>query len=170
MSDNKFIILLVCTGNTCRSPMAQAALTVLLEKERPGRFTVLSAGIAAADGHKATDHAREAVRLWDGDLSQHRSQFLTEALIESADLIFGLTSQHVHAILAKSDSAAGKTFLLKNFPELSPDGEGVDDPIGGPLDHYNETFVEIGEYLGKHLPEIVKRIDEQRKTDSEQTD
>lgn len=161
-SDNKFVVLFVCTGNTCRSPMAQAALTVLLEKERAGQVSVVSAGIAATDGYKATDHAREAVRLWDGDLSEHRSGLLTKELIESADLIFGLTSQHVHAILAKSDKAAGKTFLLKNFPDLSPDGEGVDDPIGGPLDWYNETFVEIGEYLGKHLPEIVRRIDDKR--------
>lgn len=142
--------------------MAQAAITVLLEKERPGQVRVVSAGIAAVEGYKATDHAREAVRLWDGNLSEHYSQPLSEEIIESADLIFGMTSGHVHAILAKSDKATGKTYLLKNFPELSPDGEGVDDPIGGPLDMYNETFVEIGEYLGKNLSEIVRRIDEQR--------
>ena len=55
---------------------------------------------------------------------------------------------------------ADRTFLLKSFPDNSPDGEDVEDPIGRALEDYNQTFLEIGEYLGQHLPEIVKRLDE----------
>ena len=54
--------------------------------------------------------------------------------------------------------AAGKIYLLKNFPDNSPDGEGVADPIGMSLEEYNKTFLELGESLGQHLDEIIKRI------------
>jgi len=156
----KFTILFVCTGNTCRSPMAEGALRVLLEKERPGKFEVVSAGTSAATGFPATHYATEAARLWDADISEHESQPLTPSLIGRADLILAMTPRHLVEIFRLDSSARDKAFLLKNFPERDEDGEGVDDPIGQSLDRYNATFLEIGEYLGRHLAEIVKRIDE----------
>ena len=143
--------------------MAEAGLRVLLSKERPGQFRIVSAGTSAATGYPATAYAQEAVKLWDGNLSEHSSQPLTRRLIEEADLIFGMTPQHVQEVLFLDPEAEDKTYLLKNFPDHNPDGEGVDDPIGQSLDKYNETFLEIAEYLGKHLPEIVKLIDEKQK-------
>jgi len=156
---SRFVILFVCTGNTCRSPMAEAGLRVLLEKERPGQYEILSAGTAGGEDFPATRYAQEAVKLWHGDLSSHRSRPLTPDVIERADLIFGMTPDHVDEVLRLSPEARDRTFLFKNFPDPSTDGEGVDDPIGQSLDRYNETFLEIGEYLGKHLPEILKRMD-----------
>ena len=154
-----FVILFVCTGNTCRSPMAEGALRDLLEKQRPGKFEVVSAGTIGASGFPATKYAVEAARIWDADISKHQSQPLTGGLIDRADLIFGMTSGHVGEVLKLRKKAANKTFLFKNFPDPGQSGEGVDDPIGQPLERYNETFLEIGEYLGKQLDEIVKRID-----------
>ncbi len=155
----KFVILFVCTGNTCRSPMAAGALKGLLKKQRPDKCEVISAGTVGASGFPATKYAVEAARIWDADISNHQSQPLTGGLIDRADLIFGMTSEHVSSVLRLRKEAANKTFLFKNFPHLSQSGEGVDDPIGQPLERYNETFLEIGEYLGKQLDEIVKRID-----------
>jgi protein-tyrosine phosphatase len=139
--------------------MAMAALRVLLAKQRPGQFEVISAGTSAMSGYPATEYAAEAVKTWDGDLSDHIAQPFTAELAERADLIFGMTPGHVSEILYISPESKDKTFLFKNFPDPAAYGEGVEDPIGQSLDRYNETFLEIGEFLGKHLQEIVKRID-----------
>lgn len=157
---DQFTILFVCTGNTCRSPMAESALRMLLERERPGKFRVMSAGTGAANGFPATMYANEASKIWSCDLSKHKSRQLTRGMIEDADLIFGMSPSHVKEVLRMVPGASDKTFLLKNFPGTGSRGEAVEDPIGQALDRYNETFLEIGEYLGKHLPEIIKRIDE----------
>lgn len=157
---DKYKILVVCTGNTCRSPMAEYALRSLVERERSGRAEVRSAGIAAATGFPATMYAAEAARMWDLDLSDHRSQMLTAGLIDEADLILAMAPEHHRAVVRTVPEARSKTFLLKSFPENSPDGEDVEDPIGRSLEDYNRIFLEIGEYLGQHLPEIVSRINE----------
>jgi len=140
--------------------MAEGALKVLLEKQRPGSFSVISSGTAAASGFPATMYAIEAAKIWDCDLSSHRSQQLSRELIEKSDLILAMTPEHLQEVLRLSRSAKGKAFLFKNFPDPNPDGEGIEDPIGQSLDRYNETFLEIGEYLGKYLDEVVRRIDE----------
>lgn len=160
---DKFVVLFVCTGNTCRSPMAEGALRSLLEKTHDGKVEVVSAGTAAAAGFPATMYAIEAAKVWDVDISSHLSQPLSTALIDEADLILVMTTQHYHEVTRMKRNAANKTFLLKNFPNDGADGEPVVDPIGQSLDRYNETFLEIGEYLGKYLGDITKRIDEKVK-------
>lgn len=157
---NQFVVLFVCTGNTCRSPMAEYALRSLLEQERPGRTEVLSAGIAAGNGFPATRYAVEAARMWELDVTPHRSQQLSPRLIERADLILTMAPEHHREITRMVPEAKEKTYLLKSFPDNSPRGEDVEDPIGRALEDYNQTFLEIGEYLGQYLPEIVKRVDE----------
>jgi protein-tyrosine-phosphatase len=159
MSD-RYTILIVCTGNTCRSPMAEGALRTLLERERPGKSVVMSAGIAAATGFPATMFAIEAARIWDCDLSHHKSQPLQPRLVEQADLILCMGPEHLAEVLRQVPSARNKAFLFKNFPDGRKHGDTVEDPIGQALEQYNQTFIEIGEYLGKFLPEIVRRIDE----------
>lgn len=155
-----YTVLFVCTGNTCRSPMAEGGLRILLEKERPGKFRVMSAGTAAATGFPATMYAIEAAKIWGCNLSRHKSQQLTRSLVEEADLIFAMAPEHAKEIVRVAPEARSKTYLFKNFPEPHLTGEGVEDPIGQALERYNETFLEIGEYLGKYLLEIVRRIDE----------
>ena len=89
MSD-PFVIMFVCTGNTCRSPMAEYALRSLIDQERPGVAEVLSAGTLGLEGQPATRYGQVAGRMWDLDMSSHLNQPLTAELIERADLI----SQH----------------------------------------------------------------------------
>ena len=140
--------------------MAEGALRVLLEKERPGKTEIISSGTAAATGFPATIYGIEAAKLWDADMSKHLSQPLTAALIDKADLILAMTPSHYKEILRLRKDAVTKTYLFNNFPETGGEGEGVADPIGQGLDQYNQTFLELGEKLGAVLPEIIKRIDE----------
>jgi protein-tyrosine-phosphatase len=139
--------------------MAEAALRVLIDKERPGKTEIYSSGTCAADGFPATRYAIEASKIWNCDMSEHRSQMLTPELIEEADLILSMAHGHYEEVLMQVPSAGDKTYLFKNFPESGGTGEKVEDPIGQSLDKYNETFLEIGEYLGKNIDEMLKRID-----------
>lgn len=161
----KYTIMFVCTGNTCRSPMAEGALRVLLEKERPGKTEIISSGTGAASGFPATIYAIEAAKMWDADISKHISRPVTREMIDKSDLILCMTPNHYKDVLKMNKGASHKMYLFKNFPDKSPDGEGVLDPIGQGLDRYNETFIELGEQLGKVLPEILKLVD--KKLDAE---
>ncbi len=155
-----FTIMFVCTGNTCRSPMAEGAMKVLLEKENlKNKYEVISSGTSAATGFPATLYGIEAAKIWDADMSAHQSQPLTSELLEKSDLIFAMTPSHFAEIIRLRKDVADRTYLFKNFPDHASIGEGLIDPIGQELSVYNETFLEIGEYLGKYLPEIVKRIE-----------
>lgn len=151
-----FTIMFVCTGNTCRSPMAEGALKKLLKNNQIENIRVISSGTAAATGYPATAFAVEAARIWDADILSHASQPLTAELIKQSDLILALSSSHCYETSRLDPSAAPKTFLLKNFPNPGCGGDGVDDPIGRPLDVYNQTFLEIGEELGRILPHIIE--------------
>jgi protein-tyrosine-phosphatase len=139
--------------------MAEYALRMLLEKERPGQAEIMSAGTLGLRNQQATMYAQEAARIWDLDMSPHRSQGLTEELIAQADLILVMSPEHHREVVKRVRKADEKTYLLKSFPDNDLDGESVSDPIGMDLEYYNEVFLEIGEFLGKHLPDIVRRID-----------
>ena len=151
-----FRVMFVCTGNTCRSPMAAGGLEILLENIGVKMIAVCSSGTVAASGYPATAYAIEAARIWDADIRQHSSQPLTEKLIEESDLIICMAPSHCREVATMVPEARERTFLLKNYPEPGCDGEGVEDPIGGSLDMYNRTFLEIGEELGRILPYILK--------------
>jgi len=143
--------------------MAEGGLRKLLENGNITDIIVSSSGTAAADGFPATTYAIEAARIWDADITDHFSSPLTEGLINQADLILAMTSSHCREVTNILPEAAGKTFLLKDYPEAGCSGEGIDDPIGGSLDMYNSTFVEIGEELGRILPFILERAESKLK-------
>jgi protein-tyrosine phosphatase len=139
--------------------MAEGAMRMLLEKQRPNKVEVISAGTAAATGSSATQYAIDAATMWEVDISQHGSQPLTPKLIDKSDLILAMEPSHVREVIRLRREAIDKTYLLKKFPESGANGPEVLDPIGLTPEEYERTFLEIGEYLGKHLPLIVERID-----------
>ncbi len=159
---SRFRILFVCTGNTCRSPMAEGGLRALLKTRGIDTIEVVSAGTAAAPGSPATLFAMEAVKTWHADISRHKARPLGPELIEEADLVLVMTMSHYREVVSLVPEAREKTFLIKKFPEPGDDGDGVADPIGGSLDMYNQTFLEIGEELGRILPDLIELAQEKQ--------
>jgi len=128
-------LLLVCTGNTCRSPMAEA-LTRRALADTSG-WRVVSAGLGAVNGHPASPYAIKAMRSLGLDISGHRSQMVTSRLVREADYIFGLTHGHVDGLIYLYPEAAEKIFVLREFDDtLHAFDKDISDPIGGSLEGY----------------------------------
>ena len=128
-------ILFVCTGNICRSPMAEALFRHATKGS--GKFRAMSAGLGAIDGQPPSNHAMRAMQELGIDISHQRSQMLTGELVHRADYIFGMTHSHVDAVMLMYPSAAEKTFLLREFDETLHEFEkDISDPINGSLDVY----------------------------------
>ncbi len=119
-------ILFVCSGNTCRSPMAQTLARDWLKRHGVGaKITVFSAGISAFTGEEATDGAKNAMRTRGLSLDTHRSRMLTPEIFGAADLVLCMTQGHKQAILQVEPN--DKTFTLSEYAGVSG---YVDDPYG----------------------------------------
>jgi glycine hydroxymethyltransferase len=128
-------ILFICTGNVCRSPMAEALFRRVTDGR--GAFRVLSAGLGALDGQPPTSHSVTAMRELGLDISGQRSRMLTTELVRMADYIFGMTRGHVETVALLYPAAAEKTFLLREFDEsLDPYEKDISDPIGSSYEVY----------------------------------
>ena len=137
MSQN---ILFVCTGNSCRSVMAEG----LFKRAVAGReedFTVGSAGVAAFDGYPSTPETIQAMQEEGVDVSQHRSRRLTRDLVEKADKIYVMERLHREMILGFWPEAAEKVRLLTEFsPSREKAGLDVPDPIRTSDNFYREIL------------------------------
>ncbi len=135
-------ILFLCTGNVCRSPMAEGLFRHAIKGR--GEFRVLSAGLGAIDGQPPTHHSVTAMRELGLNISAQRSNALTAEMVRSADYIFGMTHSHVDTVLLLYPSAVEKTFLLREFDDtLEPYEKDISDPIGSPYDVYVECRDQI---------------------------
>src|SRR5437762_13843299 len=133
-------ILLVCTGNICRSPLAASLLERAL-RERGLEVNVTSAGTGAWDGAPASEGAY-LVGLERGlDLSGHRARLLTRELVENAHLI--LTMARHHRARVDELGGEGRVFVLGEYAGRGGDDVEVSDPFGGNLDIYRDTCQEL---------------------------
>ena len=133
-------ILFVCTGNTCRSPMA-AAIMEKIAVENDLDVLIESAGLFANVGGTASDEAIEALDKMGIDLTFHQTKPITEELIEKSDIILAMTQAHKELL---KPMAGDKVYTLK---EYAGDSGDISDPYGGDLEEYEETAKEIYDAL-----------------------
>ena len=136
MAEAKKYILCVCTGNICRSPMAEELLRDRLGAD--SRWAVKSAGVAAPPDQPASPEAIQALAEWKLDLRKHRSQQIKRRMVDEATLVLVMTPAHGQAVVAQFPEARGKVRLLTSFG-TARHPEGIPDPIGLSLDVYRHT-------------------------------
>ncbi len=146
------LFLFVCSGNTCRSPMAAAIanaeiaarMKIPFETLETVNAQALSAGVTARTGAPLTPEAQQALRSLDVPVRPHAARNLTEELAEQAEMIFCMTAAHRQAVIELLPSVAGKTFCL------DPAGD-IADPIGSPLEAYLQCAAQLRELIRRHL-------------------
>lgn len=149
------LIIFVCTGNLCRSPMAEVIL-----KDRLGpnsRWRVESAGTIAMRGAPASREGQAAVKERGVDLTRHRSQPVTEDLVDAAEVIVVMSATHRDQLRMQFPGCGHKVHLLKSF-DVEARSRDLEDPIGLPLAAYRETRNQIE----KALPGLLEYLGEKK--------
>lgn len=139
----KRVVVFVCTGNTCRSPMAQGLLQDWLEKNNQQHIEVKTAGVMTIPGLLPTPEAVQVMENASIDIRKHRSAPLSPEMLRKADLVLGMTPFHVQFALRMSPDARGKTFLLKEYTKSDLKNYQITDPMGATLEVYKRVFREI---------------------------
>jgi protein-tyrosine-phosphatase len=147
-------ILLVCTGNVCRSPMAEALARRLLAERGRADIEVASAGTAAYAGAPASEGAYLVALEHGLDLSAHQARQLTDDLVADADVIFGMSAHHVDRANALAGDA--RAHLLGAFAGRTGDDTQVDDPYGGDLEEYRRTHDQLEALISDAIERLLR--------------
>ncbi|GBD35849.1 Putative threonylcarbamoyl-AMP synthase [bacterium HR36] len=152
------VIVFVCSGNTCRSPLAAALCRKMLAEKlgcSPSElaqrgYLVLSAGTSALPGHRASPEALAAAQRLGADLSEHLSQPLAPSLIAQADFIFTMTHAHLENVQQRVADADAVIALL------DPQGQDIADPIGGDASDYDNCARHIAEAIATRIETLLR--------------
>ncbi|MGM0471010.1 MAG: low molecular weight protein arginine phosphatase [Bacillota bacterium] len=157
-------ILFVCTGNTCRSSMAEYIFKDLVDCEE---YEVMSAGVSAVDGRPPSLQAQQVMKEQGIDISDHEAQKLTADLVKEADLILTMTRQHKDTVLNKVPESKDKVYALKEFSEDLDELEEKTakiEEIYNRINNQREAFLDDKgakiEQLRKRHQELIHEIEE----------
>src|SRR5690348_175806 len=150
-------ILFICTGNICRSPMAEGILRHAVKGR--GDYRVASAGLGALENQPASAYAVQALKELGIDISGHRSRMLTPEMVQQADYILGMTHSHIDTVMMLYPVAAEKTFLLREFDEtLDQFEKDISDPIGGSY----EVYLNARDQIEQGIASILRYLEQGR--------
>jgi len=158
VSSNTFNILFVCSGNSCRTPMAEGLMKSKISVRFKSAVQVQSAGTLGINGNPATDFAIITASKLGANIPQHRSQGVTDKLVKEPDLIVAMASEHKDFLHKHYPEIRENVFLLRSFardPEEKVN-QDIADPIGGPLDQYRQC----GELINSELQRILPRLNQ----------
>lgn len=150
-----FAVLVVCTGNSCRSPMAEGILNRMLENTRA---FAQSAGTDAPVDAPATEAAVEAAREHGADISAHRARQLSAAMVSNADLVLVMEDYHRRRVVELVPEAASRTRLLAAYLPGAEPGSEIEDPVGRSPDFYRQTAARLATALEQVAREVRQRL------------
>ena len=150
--EHTFRVLLVCTGNTCRSPMAAGELSRALGRDVE-RVRVESAGTAAWEGQPATEPSVRVAAAAGVDLAAHRSRRVTPAMVRAADVVLVMERGHLAAVRALGADPE-RTHLLSEWPTPGEPEMEISDPFGASSEAYEECWRRIRHHIDRVLPVI----------------
>ncbi len=148
-------IIFVCTGNTCRSVMAEMLLKYYLENEvKAGNLEVSSAGLDALEGSDATYEVKQLLAEEGVGTFTHKARCLTSEMVDSADLILVMTGNHAKILKEEYPQAQNKIKLLKRFAGVTDGDYDITDPYGGNLQVYRNSLQEIKSSVWKLISKL----------------
>lgn len=155
-------VLFVCTGNTCRSPMAEGLFLQAIADR--GDYEVSSAGVAATIGTPASRETLAVLKQRGAALEDFASQTLSAALLENATHVFAMTHGHLQVMESRFPEFVDKFYLVCEFAEIPKQGIGVDVP--DPIGMGKAAYAEVADVLEIAIPSIIAYVDQTWKAET----
>ncbi len=147
-------ILMVCTANICRSPLAEGLLRQRLQAQGYAEWEVSSAGTWAQIPREASQYSQEVLREREGvDISDHRARVVTAVMLADQDLVLCMESGHAEALRAEFPQYSPQIFMLSQM--VNNRRFNISDPYGGPKEGYEMMLTQVRDLIDDGLPQII---------------